>query len=1018
MEDDMKTYGNSIITRRILPGVALIGLLATSQGSAQTSTSTALVLSGAGNTVTTFDVDAALSDLPGAETTTILFSGIGRDLVVAPGGATAYVVTQAPGTLVQIDVPTSTVTATSNEDMGSPSAVAIAPDGSTIYILDSAPRPDCAPNGTLLQVDASSLQSTAQLCVGLNPAAVAVSPNGQLIYVANAGDGTLTVVDLDGPEREPLELGAGSSPRALELSPDGASAFVSDFGNNTLLVVNTAQLEVDAAIAVGEGPLDATLTPDGDVLVANFVGESVSVVDLDAGVSVSEVNVGGSATAIARANDGSLLVTAAQGSAVGHVRIIDSSGLLHMDLLAAGRFPIAIAISEVVATPTSTSTFTPTETPTATAATPPTLSPTVRATPTQTPTSTKRRTGAPTFTPTPPIECETDSECPRGLSCSDGYCLTIPCDTDEDCPPGITCVDHLCVQVGTPTPPVFCQSDGDCDDGLACGQDGICFPKDTPTPTFPCSEDDDCPGPLLCSNDVCVDPATPTPTSSPLPICLVDDDCFCPGDTPVEVCDRCRAGVCVPPRPCESTTADLDCRGERETCPDGFCVCGGDCDLNGLVFGTEISTMLCQLGGTCGADQCVTADVNEDGEITGCDVTLAVLNLGLGCPGEGTPLTFAETRTSETRTLSIGSAEGNPGQILEIVVSLEGGSEVTTAQTDILIPTDLVEILTLIGPDGAVLPDCRIDDRLAGVFRAEIRLPQLPRTPEGQRRIRLALVDTTLPLPLDSFSEGPVLRCKFRIDPLAEAEALIPLMGDPTRTEMGDPAGQPFNSVVADGTIFVRGAPPCTDDLDCPGTICRDGECVPPQCEKSSDCRPGIEACIGKLCICAGDCNGDGRISPGERNMVANIASGRVGVDSCASADRDQGGYVTCGEELVADYNFRTGCALPSNAPVDACAIAGCSDQTCVCSFSAPCLRGDPCGCDSLECECSGSASCVGDCNGDGIVAINELIRGVAIALARQDVSDCATFDGDQDGVVRIGELFTGVNNALLGCPS
>lgn len=59
---------------------------------------------------------------------------------------------------------------------------------------------------------------------------------------------------------------------------------------------------------------------------------------------------------------------------------------------------------------------------------------------------------------------------------------------------------------------------------------------------------------------------------------------------------------------------------------------------------------------------------------------------------------------------------------------------------------------------------------------------------------------------------------------------------------------------------------------------------------------------------------------------------------------------------------------------------------------------------------------CAGDCDGDGTVAINELVLGVNIALGSEAVPACAPFDTDGDGSVSIDELIAGVNNALAGC--
>ncbi len=60
--------------------------------------------------------------------------------------------------------------------------------------------------------------------------------------------------------------------------------------------------------------------------------------------------------------------------------------------------------------------------------------------------------------------------------------------------------------------------------------------------------------------------------------------------------------------------------------------------------------------------------------------------------------------------------------------------------------------------------------------------------------------------------------------------------------------------------------------------------------------------------------------------------------------------------------------------------------------------------------------TCVGDCDGDGSVAINELVRGVNIALGNADVASCVAVDRDGNSMVAINELIAAVRNALDGC--
>ena len=61
-------------------------------------------------------------------------------------------------------------------------------------------------------------------------------------------------------------------------------------------------------------------------------------------------------------------------------------------------------------------------------------------------------------------------------------------------------------------------------------------------------------------------------------------------------------------------------------------------------------------------------------------------------------------------------------------------------------------------------------------------------------------------------------------------------------------------------------------------------------------------------------------------------------------------------------------------------------------------------------------SSCTGDCNGDGLVTVNEVILGVNIALGFQALEMCPVFDQNQDGGIGINELVGAVGFGLNGC--
>jgi len=57
-----------------------------------------------------------------------------------------------------------------------------------------------------------------------------------------------------------------------------------------------------------------------------------------------------------------------------------------------------------------------------------------------------------------------------------------------------------------------------------------------------------------------------------------------------------------------------------------------------------------------------------------------------------------------------------------------------------------------------------------------------------------------------------------------------------------------------------------------------------------------------------------------------------------------------------------------------------------------------------------------GDCNDDGVVAVNELVLAVNVALGGSSVSACAAADGNDDGMLAINELVAAVTCALNNC--
>jgi hypothetical protein len=66
---------------------------------------------------------------------------------------------------------------------------------------------------------------------------------------------------------------------------------------------------------------------------------------------------------------------------------------------------------------------------------------------------------------------------------------------------------------------------------------------------------------------------------------------------------------------------------------------------------------------------------------------------------------------------------------------------------------------------------------------------------------------------------------------------------------------------------------------------------------------------------------------------------------------------------------------------------------------------------------CDDGCGCPGDCDEDGLVAINEMVLAVNIALGNAGVSACPAADSNDDGEITVNELIAAVGDALSGCP-
>jgi YVTN family beta-propeller protein len=202
-----------------------------------------------------------------------------------------------------------------------PTALAISPDGSQVWVADTGPQTSASSPSGVDVIDTSTNAVIAKLPLKGAPSQVAFSPDGTKAYVAT-NDG-LWVYSTQ-HHRLIAQVGGLGIPRGIAASPDGKTVYVTDTTGNSVKVIDAATDRVKATIGVGELPWSDVISPDGSTLyVADTDSDQVSVISTATSRVVGTIAVTGDPDTMALTQDGSQLYVGQQ--TLAYVDVIDTS---------------------------------------------------------------------------------------------------------------------------------------------------------------------------------------------------------------------------------------------------------------------------------------------------------------------------------------------------------------------------------------------------------------------------------------------------------------------------------------------------------------------------------------------------------------------------------------------------------------------------------------------------------------------------------------------------------------------
>jgi YVTN family beta-propeller protein len=223
-----------------------------------------------------------------------------RLIAIAPNGITAYVTNFYSNTVTPIHLPNDKPMRAIDLSYDVLDAIAVTPDSQTVYVA-------CWGASAIAEIQASTSTVVSYLDGGLDPVNMAVTPDGSTLYVVNSrwitteDEAGVTPIDVaTGETGDQLLLASNTSGDGIAITPDGKTAYVLDDLRDSVTPIATATNTVGTPIPAGENPLALAITSDSrTVYVVNDLGDSVTPISTATNTAGKAIPVGNNPDAVA-----------------------------------------------------------------------------------------------------------------------------------------------------------------------------------------------------------------------------------------------------------------------------------------------------------------------------------------------------------------------------------------------------------------------------------------------------------------------------------------------------------------------------------------------------------------------------------------------------------------------------------------------------------------------------------------------------------------------------------------------